>query len=453
MLARRVAPVLLILGTAALLVAAGCAESDKIDDGGTGGSGASGERTTAAGSRGEGGSTTTSSGDGGGPDCSGPELCDGSVDEDCDGTIDEDCDCISGDTQPCFSGDPVFAGVGACVEGTQTCDDAGKWSACDGEVLPSDEDCDAIDNDCDASVDEGFEPEICGQGICQVSVETCEDGSPTRCVPLTPPDPNEDCDGVDDDCDGAVDEGCTCQNGQTQGCYTGPNGTQNVGICTGGTQTCSGGQWGPCLGEVTPGSEACDTLDQDCDGNTAEGSCNLPNSVSSCSGGGCTITGCNPGFSNCDASQTTGCETQHGGHSNTSPGEFLGTFDADSFHGLFCDEGGSCEGPIVSRQGTQGRFFSIDADEASSCCSFVAMRFELLVPAGVDYDLYLSGSGCAVDPAWQSLQGTGQTENIVVYCNDDCGGADNGFTVNVEVRYWSGASCQPYTLNVYRRNC
>ncbi len=59
--------------------------------------------------------------------------------------------------------------------------------------------------------------------------------------------------------------GCTPDD--TRPCYTGPTGTQNVGICTNGTQTCQAdGTWGSCLGEVLPGTEICDNLlDDDCD--------------------------------------------------------------------------------------------------------------------------------------------------------------------------------------------
>ncbi|MDX1611983.1 MAG: hypothetical protein R3185_06405, partial [Candidatus Thermoplasmatota archaeon] len=35
-------------------------------------------------------------------------------------------------------------------------------------------------------------------------------------------------------------------------CYTGPDGTLDVGLCTGGTQTCTEGAYGVCAGEVTP---------------------------------------------------------------------------------------------------------------------------------------------------------------------------------------------------------
>lgn len=348
----------------------------------------------------------------------------------------------------------MLEGVGDCAAGTQTCDDLGKWGLdCVGEVLPSTETCDGFDNDCDGQVDQGFEPITCGQGPCQVTVNECENGVPQTCVPLDPMNVVEQCDGIDDNCNGSVDEGCACTNGQTQPCYSGPMGTAGVGICKAGTQTCVQGQWGNCMGEVLPGSETCDGVDQDCDGNLSEGSCNLPDAVSSCSNGGCVISGCTPGHSNCDASTANGCEVDHTGHSNNLPGEDLGDFNADSVYGFGCTSGGTCEGPVLTRTGTSGRYFHVDALEASSCCAYTAMRIELIVPPGTDYDLYTSGNGCFVDPDWQSLNGTGANETITIWCDDDCGGANNSFGIDIEVRHWSGDSCDPWTLNLYRRNC
>ncbi len=442
---------LLIAGAASLVA---CADGDKLDGGG-GGFAANGG-STASGVRPEGGGGGTASGfggSGGSVPCEAAEICGDNLDNDCNGTPDDGCECTPGDTQDCYTGPQELAGEGACAFGTQTCDETGKWSpACEGEVLPSEEACDGVDNDCNSAVDDGFGTVSCGKGICLTTVEECQDGLPQTCEPLAG-NGSETCDGTDDNCDGNIDEGCACVNGQTQPCYSGAPATLGVGPCIAGTQTCTGGQWGNCMGQVVPGNEACDAVDQDCDGNVNEGSCNLANAVSSCAGGGCTIGSCSPGFSHCDASQANGCEVNHTGHSNSAPGQDLGDHNSDSYYGTFCTSGGNCAGPIQTQTGTRGRYFHIDALEGSSCCSYVSMRFELVVPPGSDYDLYITGNGCFADPGFQSLNGTGANETITIWCDDDCGGADNGFGLDVEVRYYNGASCDPWTLNVYNRAC
>jgi Putative metal-binding motif len=62
---------------------------------------------------------------------------------------------------------------------------------------------------------------------------------------------------------------CTCLPGQKRPCYQGAPGTNNIGVCKSGTQTCveDGTGWGLCLGQVLPHYEICgNNLDDDCNG-------------------------------------------------------------------------------------------------------------------------------------------------------------------------------------------
>jgi hypothetical protein len=155
--------------------------------------------------------------------------------------------------------------------------------------------CDGVDNDCDGTIDNGFGSETCGIGACKTTVSVCQNGQPVPCVPLAPA-PSEACDGAaDDDCDGAVDEGCVCIEGQTHSCYTGPPQTQGIGECHDGLQTCAGGVRGPCTGDATPSPETCDAKDNDCDGAADNGD----------PGGG---VACSTGLPGVCASGTTTCQ-------------------------------------------------------------------------------------------------------------------------------------------------
>lgn len=67
-----------------------------------------------------------------------------------------------------------------------------------------------------------------------------------------------------------IDLAPLCPEHQTRGCST--PGNPLIGACHAGTQTCTGGTWGACTGEVLPGSaELCNGVDDNCNGMTDEG--------------------------------------------------------------------------------------------------------------------------------------------------------------------------------------
>ncbi len=138
--------------------------------------------------------------------------------------------------------------------------------------------CNGLDDDCDGSIDEGFGGTVsCGVGACARTAPECADGHTDTCAPGAPG--VEACNSLDDDCDGMIDEDF------------GTATTCGVGACLRTVSSCAGGMTGTC----TPGApsvEACNGLDDDCDGATDEalpalvcgvGACQR--TVAACSGG------------------------------------------------------------------------------------------------------------------------------------------------------------------------
>jgi hypothetical protein len=272
-----------LLGIGAL--ALGCASG--VQDGGSGGLGFGGPGASSAtvddgmvdDGDGSGDDADDGSGDGSSDD-GGTEADDGSG----DGMVPMGS-CEIGESSTCYSGPPGTADVGACVSGTSACED-GMWGACTGEVLPGVEACNGQDDDCNGTVDDGVDSgSMCSTGmpgVCADGTTSCSGGA-EACTPVTAASA-EACDNLDNDCNGQTDEG---NPGGGGACATG-----QPGICSAGTNACSGGAI-VCQQNQQAGSEACgDGQDNDCNGQTDEG-CNTC-SHDFCLTGAALVSGCDP---------------------------------------------------------------------------------------------------------------------------------------------------------------
>jgi len=177
-----------------------------------------------------------------------PEVCD-AADNDCANGVDDGFD-VDGDGVTTCGPDGVTGNA------DDDCDDTLATGV---NVNPGEtEVCNAIDDDCDGGVDDGFDVDndtytTCGaDGIAGNADDDCDDSAATGAN--VNPGVTEVCDAVDDDCDGTVDNGFDTDNDGVTTC--GPDGT--VGNADDDCDDTDN--------DLFPGNaEAIDGVDQDCD--------------------------------------------------------------------------------------------------------------------------------------------------------------------------------------------
>ena len=140
--------------------------------------------------------------------------------EQCDDGNTTSGDCCSATCQAENLGSTT-CGVGACERTVPRCVNGISQACVPGTPAP--ETCNGIDDDCDGQIDQGLGSTTCGVGACTRTVQNCVNGVPQTCTPGTPgvegPAGSPSCNnGIDDDCDGltdASDPGCqlACGNG------------------------------------------------------------------------------------------------------------------------------------------------------------------------------------------------------------------------------------------------
>lgn len=205
------------------------------------------------------------------------DTCEAGNDSNCNAVANEECPCLTGNMRECGTD------TGNCQKGKQTCQN-GVWPAdCPGSIPPQkedscvrgdDADCDGKQNEnCPCLIGEKTDcaKQFMSKGVCGARPITCVAPGvwPSgTCAPSSV----EMCfnDGSDEDCDGEVNECCTCVSNQTRNC----------GACGNGVQACSAGAcgstaWGACNGATSPV-----LYYRDADG---DGRCNRSISSSLCS--------------------------------------------------------------------------------------------------------------------------------------------------------------------------
>jgi hypothetical protein len=374
------------------------------------------------------------------PTNGGVEICGDGLDNDCDGLIDG-ADNLSGDPQigvVCF-GDPnglcataAHAGVTSCVSNQVVC--TGPNVLIENQIA---ETCNGVDDDCDGVIDDSPTDAgaSCGQSAifpCSLGTQQCQNGA-LVCVGAVNPT-TEVCNGQDDDCDGTIDDSPSDTGGA---CNVPPAGCGGGGTCAcaAGTLSCVGGV-PVCQGSVVAQPGASDTcgVDANCDGSLT----NQPNTqtdVANCGqcGNDC-YAGAVQSIWSCQMGQCVFQGCQPGYYDNGGPGDAVAGDGICGYACTFISAQEQCNGQDDDCDGQIDE--GVIAPQASQVCgtSAAATRPECVGAAqGGQVNIQCSGG------AWQCTFPAGVCPGGCSANDEICDNLDNDCdsVVNENVANWN----------------